>query len=91
MLKSLIPLAALLTMAGCASTAQPRLDHVSAANNNASENRVAPCITTGSRIIQKPDECANPAGRSYSKEELDRTGAFTPGEALQMLDPAFSR
>lgn len=34
-------------------------------------------------------ECVNAAGRSYSGEELRRTGARTTAEAILLLDPAF--
>ena len=45
--------------------------------------------TTGSLIPAKPGTCLTGApGRSYSKEDIDRTGQPTLGPALQMLDPA---
>ena len=45
--------------------------------------------TTGSLIPAKPGTCVTGApGRSYSKDEIDRTGQPTLGPALQMLDPA---
>ena len=50
------------------------------------------CVTeTGSRIKMKEKEkrlCNGVAGRSYDKEDLDRTGALTIGEALERLDPS---
>jgi hypothetical protein len=30
-------------------------------------------------------------GRSYSQDELERTGAIDTAEALRLLDPSFSR
>ena len=43
---------------------------------------------TGSRIKRPPDQasCMQP-GSTYSKEDLDRTGAISAGEALKELDP----
>lgn len=87
MLKSLIPLTVLAMLAGCATTSAPRL----ASSSEAANAHTAPCLTTGTRIIHKEGECSNAAGRVYTKDDLDRTGAFTPAEALMMLDPAFNR
>ncbi len=47
---------------------------------------------TGSRITPRPDKqgrkCVNAPGRSYSKDDLDRTGATDVAEALRRLDPS---
>jgi hypothetical protein len=47
----------------------------------------------GSHIrLSKPEECAKAARgpyRSYSKDDLDRTGETDLAEALRKLDPAF--
>ena len=46
---------------------------------------------TGSRLIRadsKGRKCANATGRSYSKEDIDRTGAIDLRDALRKLDPA---
>ncbi|MET0582240.1 MAG: hypothetical protein ABWZ08_09735 [Pseudoxanthomonas sp.] len=46
---------------------------------------------TGSRLIRadsKGRQCAMAAGRSYSKEDIDRTGAFDLQDAIRRLDPA---
>lgn len=45
---------------------------------------------TGSLIPPKPGECLPVAGRSYSGQELQRTGAINNARALQMLDPSIS-
>jgi hypothetical protein len=42
---------------------------------------------TGSRLKLRPDDCSG-IGRSYSKENIDRTGALTAGGALRLLDPS---
>lgn len=45
--------------------------------------------TTGSLIPAKPGTCVAVApGRSYSRDDIDRTGQPTLGPALQMLDPS---
>ncbi len=46
---------------------------------------------TGSRVIRADSrgrKCANGPGRSYTKEDLDRTGATDLAEALRKLDPS---
>ena len=47
----------------------------------ASQNRRA-------RKAGKQEECANAFGRSYDREDIERTGAMDLKQALQMLDPA---
>jgi len=48
------------------------------------------CITqTGSRIKSTDKKgCNGKPGRSYDKDDIDRTGALTVGEALERLDPS---
>jgi outer membrane cobalamin receptor len=48
------------------------------------------CLTqTGSRITRSGEKCtAN--GRSYSSDDIDRTGATTVAEALRTLDPSIT-
>jgi hypothetical protein len=46
-------------------------------------------LTTGTRITLAEGECANVAGRVYTQDDLQRTGATTPAEALRRLDPSF--
>ena len=47
---------------------------------------------TGSRLAPRPDskgrKCVNAIGRSYTREDLDRTGTIDLGDALRRLDPA---
>jgi hypothetical protein len=47
------------------------------------------CIRqTGSRINRQDRHgCNGLAGSSYTREDLDRTGAMTTAEALERLDP----
>jgi hypothetical protein len=44
---------------------------------------------TGSRLPPKKDSCAG-VGRSYSRDDIDRTGAVTAGGALRLMDPSVS-
>ena len=45
-----------------------------------------PCVIgSASRIPERPDQCS--AGRSYTQEDVERTGKTDVGDALQMLDP----
>ena len=47
------------------------------------------CIRdTGSHIPPPKGQCLPVAGRSYSQQDIQRTGALTTGQALQMLDPS---
>ncbi|MGH8061646.1 MAG: hypothetical protein ACREO7_06490 [Pseudoxanthomonas sp.] len=47
---------------------------------------------TGSRLAPRPDgkgrKCVNASGRSYTKGDLDSTGAIDLSDALRRLDPA---
>lgn len=48
---------------------------------------------TGSRLIRadrKGRKCANAAGRSYDRNDIDRTGAIDLKDALRKLDPAIN-
>jgi hypothetical protein len=84
MLKSIL-LVALVAIAAAACTTTP-------ANQYAESSAPATkyCLTTGTRIVSKDDECSSPAGRSYSKSDIDRTGALTTADALRTLDPSIS-
>lgn len=46
--------------------------------------------STGSLIPAKPGECLPVPGRSYSADELRRTGTNDNARALQTLDPSIS-
>ena len=45
---------------------------------------------TGSLIPPKKGECMHVVGRSYSGDQLRRTGTQNNARALQMLDPSIS-
>ena len=42
---------------------------------------------TGSPIAVNGKECMG-IGRAYTREDIDRTGAITPEDALRLLDPS---
>ncbi len=47
------------------------------------------CIRdTGSHIPPRTGQCLPVAGRSYSAQDIQRTGAINIGQALRTLDPA---
>lgn len=47
------------------------------------------CIRdTGSHIPPPKGQCLPVAGRSYNRQDIQRTGAITVGSALRMLDPS---
>ena len=76
-------IAATLALGACASTS---------GNTPAQPVAAAPapgCVSdTGSRI-SAPGDCAG-FGRSYSQEDMKRTGTTTVGGALPLLDPAIT-
>jgi hypothetical protein len=43
---------------------------------------------TGSHIRPPKGQCLPVNGNSYSRQDIQRTGAVTTGQALQMLDPS---
>jgi hypothetical protein len=73
-------------LTGCATTAAP--DSALAAVSPTVKKVPLNCLTTGTHIRLKEGQCANVAGRSYSKDDLDRQGTFTIDEALRRLDPS---
>ena len=49
------------------------------------------CIReTGSHIPPPKGQCLPMAGNSYSRDDIQRTGATDIGQALQMLDPSIT-
>jgi hypothetical protein len=74
-----------LLLAACAATTQNAKPTVSAA---VAQNPA--CMTeTGSRIPGDRADCAA-FGRSYSGDDIDRTGKVNVGDALQILDPSIT-
>jgi hypothetical protein len=73
--------AAVLTLAGCASTSAPKPTATVADQN-------PDCLTgTASRIPATSPNCIA-SGRSYSSEDIRRTGATSVGGAMRLLDPS---
>jgi len=68
---------------GCSTTTPARPDSRTAAAASCPQN-------TASRIPMRPGDCSSTPGRTYSNEEIERTGQTNVGEALQMLDPSIS-
>lgn len=60
-----------------------------AASPPATRTATAPCQrdSTASRI---PDQCSASPVRTYSQEDVQRTGQTDVASALQMLDPAIT-
>ena len=85
MFKTLLTGACLMAvLAGCASAPQNRT------GMTANANALPPhCLATGSRVPRDKTDCAA-FGRTYSGEELQRTGMTDVGHALEMLDPEIS-
>lgn len=77
-------IATMLVIAACAATSL---------NTNPPETAAAQspsCIAqTGSRMPRDDAGCKG-VGRSYSRGDIDRTGATSVGEALRDLDPAIT-
>lgn len=73
-------LAALL--GGCATQGPPR-QSASATSTMGG----ATCLSSDTRLPRSPGPCGA-FGRSYSGDDLQRTGELNPGDALQRLDPA---
>ena len=76
----------------CASAPQPRATAAADAKTPATASTKTAsvgCVTsTGSRIPRKEGECMAQAGRTFSKEDIDRTGETNISEALRKLDPS---
>jgi hypothetical protein len=78
---------AVLLLAAC-GTAPAKRAETSA--STAVPQRCFGTTTSASRIPPRPNECATAASpvRSWSSEEIDRTGATDAANALRLLDPS---
>lgn len=77
-------IATMLLIAACAATSPNAKPPMTAAAQDPS------CLKqTGSRITNDNAGCKG-VGSTYSKGDVDRTGATTAGEALRDLDPAIT-
>jgi hypothetical protein len=76
-----------LILAACAANT-PGVKQMPAASPLAAQNHS--CLTqTGSRLAADNADCSA-FGRSYSREDIDRTGSVTAAEALRLLDPSIT-
>ena len=82
--KLLVGVALSACVAGCAHMPS----HTEAMANSAPP---AGCVppATATRLPLRPSECAA-FGRSWTQEDLKRTGALDLGRALQLMDPSVS-
>jgi len=80
-------LAAVMLLTACASTG-PRTAANSGSEGTPGAKSACP-NDTASRIPRDPSSCYG-LGRTYSNDELRRTGASSVADALRQLDPAVS-
>jgi hypothetical protein len=72
--------AALLVLAACVSAGTKP--------NTAATEKNSSCLSdTGSLFATKPPDCSA-FGRSYTSEDMSRTGKTDSGQALRQLDPS---
>jgi hypothetical protein len=76
------------SLAACTSAPSTRADAKSAAAVAETQRTSCP-KETGTRLPLPPGECAG-FGRSYSSEDVDRTGQTDAAAALRMLDPSIT-
>jgi hypothetical protein len=80
---SAVTLALAAVLAGCSSTP-------SQAKTAANSATPVGCVSsTGTRLATAPDACSGP-GRTYSQDDINRTGQQTVGQALRNLNPALT-
>jgi hypothetical protein len=85
-LRAACAIAPLLVLAACAATTGVKPN---AAAPGPVANNPACLKSTASRIPDSTGGCSA-VGRSYSSEDIQRTGAVTADEALRLLDPAIT-
>jgi hypothetical protein len=81
MLKPALLVVTCILVAGCSNTPEVFTETTPSGINN--------CLTTGTHIVSKQRGCSYAAGRSYSRADVEATGATTAG-ALVALDPAIT-
>jgi hypothetical protein len=80
-------IATVLILAACAATTadvKPK-----AGTSDAVAQNPACLSETGSRMAGNDANCSA-IGRSYSSDDINRTGSTTVGEALRLLDPSIT-
>lgn len=83
MLNKMLLCSGLALLSACAATPQPK---------PATAAFVPPpgCVSsTATRIPSSPSECAG-FGRTWTQQDIERTGEPTPGAALRLLDPSLT-
>jgi len=83
MFKTLLICAAAL-LAACSTTRPSTTPDSQTAAVNCTE------YSTGSHLQSKPGKCTSSPVRSYSQEDVQRTGQTDVGDALRMLDPSLT-
>ena len=83
-LRTVNAIAAGLLLAAC-TAGNTSLKPNSAASQPLVQNRACPNQTAS--LIPRSAASCSAFGRTYSSDEIFRTGATTPGQALQLLDP----
>ena len=79
-------IATLLILTACAA---PTANVKPTAGASGAVAQTPACLSeTGSRIAGNNGNCS--AGRSYSSDDISRTGSTTTGEALRLLDPSIT-
>jgi hypothetical protein len=73
-----------LVLFGCAATSQNTKPAASAAMKDPN------CLTDTGDLISSGKPACRGFGRSYSKGDIDRTGATQAGDALALLDPSIT-
>jgi hypothetical protein len=77
----------IVILAACAATTP---DVKPKAGASAAVAQTPACLTqTGSRIATNNADCSA-FGHSYSRDDIDRTGSATAGEALPLMDPSIT-
>jgi hypothetical protein len=84
MIKTLLICAVVSASAvACSTTAPPK--------TASADTAPPPCLQdSASRIPRRSGECSGAPGRSYSNQDIERTGHTSVGEALQNLDPSIT-
>ncbi|RDS85416.1 hypothetical protein [Dyella psychrodurans] len=77
------------------STTAPSPSAAAPSNTQGHQSPIKPgdrnCLrSTGSMIPPKKGGCLPVTGRTYTKDDIDNTGAHTLGPALERLDPSIT-
>jgi hypothetical protein len=85
-LRTISAVAALVVLCACAGQNAVKPD---AGTTSANQKNPACLSDTGSRLPSGGANCSA-YGRSYSSDDIDRTGSSTAGGALRLLDPSLT-